>query len=853
MRKHVVWLSLLLLLFNWAVAHDHGKPLKPIPVPPKGVAEAVVAKEADLPGGPKAEGRAGDIVMRNHLATYVIASARATSGYSRFGGRLLDAVLNEGGHDADLLGEMFLGVFDARGLVNARVLRAETVRIVSAGGENKPAIVQVSAADERFPIVDQALRIPSQPIGVRATITYTLEPDHPTLQVECRLQNPTDQPQRYTLVLGWIQGDGMVMYLPPFGGASFALRNAGPPVMGLLQTIRGEMPFVATVGSRLAYGLYPLEGMFTQLQKAEDIYLITLLNNVPVEPKGEIEARWAFTVSEGELETVRREHRRLQGLKSELLTLRGTVVDNTGKPVPDARVYLLNGEEQFTTLALTDSQGRFTAQLTEGNWRGVVFADHHSPQAFAVTLPSFEPLTVRVKAPALLRIRALDDRRQPEPTAIVFERLTTPEMPKSERVRYGEDGNYGRFERTYFSLTGIETLPVEPGHYRITFTRGFEYEIVQREVELRSGEIASIEAVLKQTAPMPGYLAGDFHVHALPSPDSYDPLADKVKAYLAVGIHILTATDHDINTDYSPVIRELGVQRRITSIVGTEITPIWSLGHFNAYPQRYDPNLPNNGAVVWYDLNARQIFESARKNYDGDVIVQVNHPRSPGMGYFTYVGLDPKTGTIQRVNEFDDSFDAIEIFNGIDPAGAEVILQDWFYFLNQGKRYLGIGNTDSHHAYRLEPGFPRTYLYFGHRDPTRVTPQNLTATMRKGDIVVCGGPVLTFTASVNGRTLRMGETARLKTNRLRLNVEVRAPSWVRTNTLQVIVNGSVVREIALSQPEDAPLNYKGTLDIELPEDVRKGWLVLLAKGDRFTALYPTYPLSFTNPLYWERE
>lgn len=856
MRKRWALLGVLSLLVCWAFAHDHGKPLKPIPVPPKGVAEAMVAKDADLPGGPKAEGRQGDIVLRNHLATFVIAGARPTSGYARFGGRLLDAVLNEGGHDADMLGEMFLGVFDARGLMNARVLRAERVTVLDAGGENRPAIVRVEAVDERFPIVDQALRVPSQPIGLRATITYTLEPDSPTLHVECQLQNPTDKPQRYTLVLGWIQGDGMVMFFPPQGSATFALRNAGPPVMGLLQTIRGEMPFVATVGSRLAYGLYPKEGAFTQVQKAEDIYLITTLNNAPVEPNGTVVARWAFTLSEGELETIRREHRRIQGKNAELTTLRGRVVDNTGKPIPDARVYLLhqqNGEEQFTTLALTDSQGRFTAQLQQGQWRGVVFADHHSPKAFSISTPTSEQTLVVLNAPAQLQIRALNDRRRPEPTAVVFERLETPEMPKSERVRFGEEGNYGRFERTYFSLTGNETLQVEPGRYRITLMRGFEYEIAQRELDLRSGQTETFEAVLQHTAPMPGYLAGDFHVHALPSPDSYDPLADKVKAYLATGMHILTATDHDINTDFSPIIRELGVQNRITSIVGTEITPIWALGHFNAYPQRYDPNLPNNGAVVWYDLNAKQIFDAARKNYEGDVIVQVNHPRSPGMGYFTYVGFDPKTGTVQRVNEFDDTFDALEIFNGDDPRGAELILQDWFYFLNQGKRYLGIGNTDSHHAYRLQPGYPRTYIYFGHNDPRRVTPQNLTATMRKGDIVVCGGPMITFTASANGRTLRMGETARLKQNRIRLNVEVRAPSWVRTNTLQVIVNGSVVQEVVLKQPENAPLNYKGTLDISLPEDARKGWIVLMAKGDRFTALYGTYPLSFTNPLYWERE
>lgn len=853
MSRQSGWLWACCLTVGLALAHDHGKPLKPIPVSPRGVAEALVAKEGDLPGGAKAEGRADDFVLRNHEVTFVIAGARRTSGYALYGGRLLDAVRNAGGHDADMLGEMFLAVYDARGLVNARLLKAEKVQIVSAGGEGNPAILRAELVDERFPIVDQALRKPSQPLGLKGTLTYTLQPDSPTLQMECQIQNPSASPQRYTLVLGWVQGDGMVMFFPPFGSANYALRSAGPPVMGYLQTLRGEVPLVAAVGSRLSYGVYLQHGSLTQIQRAQDIYLIPLAFNAPVEPNGNLTVRWAFTVGEGELETIRREYRRFQNIRADLMPLRGRVIDNTGKPIAEARVYCLNEADQFITLTTTDEQGRFVAQLTPGTYSGVAFADHHSPKPFRVQVPAEQVPILVLEAPGRLRIRALNDRRRAEPVAVVFERLEPAQFPAPERVRYGEEGDYGRFERTYFSLSGDEVIPVEPGKYRITLTRGFEYEIAQKELTIDSGADAVFEAVLAHTAPMPDYLAGDFHVHALPSPDSNDPLADKVKAYVACGVHILTATDHDINTDFSPTIRQLKVQDRIVSIVGTEITPIWPLGHFNAYPQRYDPSLPNNGAISWYDLGAKEIFESARRNYTGDVIVQVNHPRAPTMGYFTYVGLDPKTGEIQRAEQFSDAFDAIEVFNGDNPRAAEVVMQDWFYFLNQGKRYLAIGNTDSHHAYRLEPGYPRTYIYFGHRDPRRVTPDTLTAAMRKGNLVVCGGPVLRCTAVTGRQNVPIGGTARVQGTTLTLRVEVRAPSWVRTNTLQVIVNGQVVQEVSLNQPENAPLNYRNTLQVPLPTGARKGWVVLVARGERFTALYGGYPLSFTNPIYWERE
>ncbi len=856
-----IWSALLAmwLIAGMAVATERTS-TRTTPIPPQGVAEALIATPNDLPGGFKAEGRQGDIVMRNHQATFVIAGVRPTSGYSQYGGRLLDAVLNELGHNGDLLGEMFLAVQDARGVISARVLRAEQVEIVSHGGQGKPAIVKVLAVDDRFPIVDQALRIPSQPLGVRATLTYTLEPDSPSLQIECTLQNTTDRPQVYSLVQGWIQGDGMQMFLPPFGSAEHALRVAGgTPLMGLLQGIRGSMPYVANVGSGIAYGLFLNEGEITQMQKAQDIYLIGLLKSAQTPPGETVTARWVFTVSKAETETLRREHARFQKSEVALHTLEGQVRDNAGAPIPNARVYLFhseNGEERFTTVVRTDSRGNFSAELPAGNWRGVVFGNHHTPREFTATVPSTNPVGVFLNAPAQLRIRGLDERRRPAPTTVVFERLGNNPMPKPERVRFGEQGNFGRFDRVHFSLSGDETLQVEPGRYRITLARGFEYEIAQREIELNSGESLTFEAVLAHTANLPGYMGADFHMHTIPSPDSYDFYDDNVIAYIANGMHIMVMTDHDCNTDLSPYVEALRVRDRIATIVGNEVSPMNSFGHFNLFPQRHDPNLPNNGAIRWYDKTPSQIFEAGRKNYEGDVIVQVNHPRAPTMGYFLFYGFDPKTGTAQRPDGFDTSFDAIEIFNGDNPAAAEVILQDWFAFLSQGKRYLATGNTDSHHVHRLQPGYPRTYVYFGHREPWRVTPDNLVATMRQGDMVVCGGPVLTFTAvdpsERRGRAVRMGQTLQLRGDTLRLNVEVRAPSWVRTNTLQVVVNGEAVREIPLNQPENAPLNYKAELDIPLPNGASKGWVVLIAKGDRFTALYTTYPLSFTNPIYWER-
>jgi hypothetical protein len=856
MKRALGLLGVLGWLLSVQLAYSVSDTSKRLPVPPAGVAELVQATANDLPDGPKTDGRPGDYVLRNRVATFVIAGDRPTHGYGRFGGRLIDAVRHEDGRQRDFLGEQFFGIADSRGLLFARTLRPTAFEVVSAGGAGKPAVLRVQMTDERLPLIDQTTRLPSQPLGVQATITYTLEPDSPTLLVEARLQNTSDRPQSYTLILAWIQDDGMQMYLPPFGNAKAAQGvGAGAGALALVQTLRGEIPYAAAVNHALSYGLFPFGDRFPVVQKVQDIYLFTLLAGGRAEPNGSVMARWAFTVGNGETETVRAERNRLLKREPEQTLVQGVVQNGGGAPLENARVYLFqqNGEVgQFVTVVRTDATGRFAARLPQGDYRAMAFADHHTPQEFRFSAPTSVLPSVSLPEPAQLRLRATDLLDRPMPTAVVFQRLDEPRV-RAQRLLYGEEGNYGNWTRVHYSLTGDETLQVEPGRYRITLLRGFEYEIAQQEFDLKAGDRAEFAARLALTAPLEGYLSGDYHLHTLASPDSFDFFEDKIASYVAMDVHIMVNTDHDYHVDLAPTVQAMGLRNRLATIVGNEITPLNTIGHFNAFPQRYDPNAWNNGAIEWWDRKAGEIFAAARKNYDGDVIVMINHPRAPTMGYFIHIGLDPKTGEIKRPDELSEDFDAIEVMNGMSVAAAEAVMQDWFYFLNKGKRVLGIGTTDSHHVFRLQPGLPRTYVYFGHRDPSRVTPDALVKQLRKGDIVVSSGPVLTLTAADPKRPrqrVRIGDTLKLQGDAIQLEVQARAASWVRVKSLQVIVNGAVVREEPLNQPDGKPLDYKATLTV--PVQGARGWALVRIVGERFTALLGDAPMAFTNPIYWER-
>jgi hypothetical protein len=79
--------------------------------------------------------------------------------------------------------------------------------------------------------------------------------------------------------------------------------------------------------------------------------------------------------------------------------IRGEVVDDRGRPVPDARVMVVSGPGPVSDIALlTDVEGRFTLGLDRaGRYQLAVHADGHASATFPVQLSDDEMDTVRVR------------------------------------------------------------------------------------------------------------------------------------------------------------------------------------------------------------------------------------------------------------------------------------------------------------------------------------------------------------------------------------------------------------------------------------------------------------------------
>jgi hypothetical protein len=365
--------------------------------------------------------------------------------------------------------------------------------------------------------------------------------------------------------------------------------------------------------------------------------------------------------------------------------------------------------------------------------------------------------------------------------------------PLAARVRVEGAGlTFDPPRPTAVTADGEATLQLPPGRYRVTASRGPEWTLDVRVVELAPGGEAALEAALRRLIDPGDHVACDFHVHAAPSPDSEVDLRTRVASLAAEGVRFAVATDHNHVTDYGEAVAALGLSGFGTA-PGVEVST-WepSFGHFNAWPLTPDPADRRGGAPRFSATTPAALF-AALHALGPDVLVQVNHPRlDEHIGYFDHVGFDPQRGRAARTDASFD-FDAVEVWNGYELAAPEALdanLRDWMALLARGHRVVATGNSDSHDVDTHAAGYPRTYVRVAGGavdDPVRVA-----RALRAGRAFVTSGPFLEV--RVDGR----GPGATVHTDGVaRLEVVVRLPAWMTLDRVQVWLGGARVADEAL--------------------------------------------------------
>jgi hypothetical protein len=373
--------------------------------------------------------------------------------------------------------------------------------------------------------------------------------------------------------------------------------------------------------------------------------------------------------------------------------------------------------------------GDFRAQLPPGAY--VLVAQ--TPEGTAVGTPisvqldagEEEVVLPTLPTPATLAYRVADTAGRLLPAKVMVVRRDAPGLPFEQdtlRRPYMGHGRLGN-QRQHQVVTpsGQGELQVLPGTYDVIVSRGFEYGLhVERGLELRSGGVVQVDALLHREVDTTGWMSIDTHLHAIPSFDAGMPVDVRIATAASEGLEFAVATDHDVRTNYQPYARQLGLEPFVATTVGEETTTL-EMGHFIGFPLVYDQrDLPGHGATDWTCMSLTDLFAEIRQSGDEiDPLTVVAHPRDGFLGYMSQLGVD--TYTMNReLTLFEQNnpvfrtascdFDAMEVLNAKrfellrTPSVAEVV--DYNRCLTRLNGLTTRAELDGYECPELAPGAP---------------------------------------------------------------------------------------------------------------------------------------------------
>jgi hypothetical protein len=481
----------------------------------------------------------------------------------------------------------------------------------------------------------------------------------------------------------------------------------------------------------------------------------------------------------------------------------------------------------------------FTCVLAVG---GLLARRASSTSSTLPTLPSEGGLAFEVKD-------ADDHSRIPAKLTLVGVQGTESPRLTHNDIGRQEGESIVAFDRV-FSISGVGVVRVPIGTYDVYVSRGPEWDwFIARNVKVSAGKTAEVRASLKHVVNTRGWLSADFHVHAALSSDSHVPMLDRVYEFCADGVDMIVSTDHNVVSDYQPVIEEAGATRFLGSMTGDELTT-GGWGHFGAFPLPRDLEKAGHGAVLVHGRSAKDFFADVRTNAP-EAVIDIHHPRiDREIGYFNLAGFDAHADKADKLG-FSFDFDAVEVLNGYQDSerrSVDRVIDDWFALLNHGHMVTATGNSDTHHLDHNIGGYPRNYVRVTEDRPDRLKPFEVARSLKGHHSFFTTAPFIKLTVG----TASLGDLAPAPGGKARAEVEVQAAPWVSVSTVTLYVDGREVQRWKVPESKEA-VRFRGGQDVAVQRDA---WIVARVDGDKVLAPvvgdqkhFDVRPLAVTNPVF----
>ncbi len=784
---------------------------------PAPAARVHVMKAGEELGGPNAIGRPGDLILENDEVVFVIdqLGRNSSAGFAETGGNLVDAA--DARDRRDELGQMFtyFGVFPRQAVYES----------LESG----------VAADGSAFVAAQGHELYESRLAVRTR--YTLHAGDRAVLIETQLANQGDHP---ILLLGL--GDAI-----QWGGAEHFAPDRGRGFSGV-----SKGAYLGAVGRLTSYAISATDGDVAA-ESGPTWSDTEQLGRTTLAPGEKLQYARVFLVGPRPdvaglvAELTRAAGGAVGALRVDLTGASGPVTpsddadveidDASGRPVMElrARDQKIEGEVP---------PGRYQLRYAHGGGRApkgaAVPIEVRPNETSSAKLEVTEPARFRAEC----KERPTASAGSPPTATAVPCKVTFEGVSPTPAPEFGPAHAAGPARNQVTTADGKVDVPLAPGRYKVTLSRGPEYALAEIDVDLRAGETADPcgaapeKCVLRRVVDTSGYLAGDFHQHTMLGIDAPTGTRERIVANVTEGVELAVSSEHNVVADLEPLVRQMGLERYLVEITGEEITTDASRqpwGHANAFPLVARPELPRGGSVAVRDRTAKEIFAELRAQYP-DMVLQINHPRAGRTGYFDQYDFDRKRG-IGADPGYDARFDAIEVWNGRNVVARNAVLIDVLSLLANGHPVTLTGNTDTHGVVGQECGYPRTYVRVKSDGALDAWDETRTADLVRAlrevrDVVVTNGPFLKVSAAGGG----IGSVVRPRAGHLKVDVTVESAPWVEVKRVAIVrargpQNGTEKLEVNVTPRLMAGGSMRASVQLDLAVD-RDDAFIVTASGDR---------------------
>lgn len=840
-----------------------------------------ISSPSQRPGGWNALGARGDVKLSNAFADVVIAGLGTQNYLDPNGGSILD--LSPRGEPKDVVNN----IFQAVGILPGDAVRYTALRLIDERPER--VAVELRGALDGRP-------------GVLAFTRYELRPCDRGVRVRTELINTSTDVELWSLVDGYYwSGREPVPFIP---GSGFTT-----PAFSLLtiNSVFSTFPFMAAAGHSNDQRISAIATASCTSPSMEgfnsDSVSAAGLPKQRVPPRGHQVFERFLAVADskgvsGAIDVAMQVRQQVTG--QGFITLRGRVNRPAALELDSERtsiqvVSLEAGVRKPWTQIVPGPDGSFSARVPAG-------------LSYLFEVQSFGRVVIEREVGTLTEDTDLGTFTTPSTGTVSFvvndvatmqgldaEVFLIPVDPAERDKLVGT--LHGRFTscapwlgtppgaspacNRVLIRNGVATVEVPVGRYYVYGFHGPFWSLARDTVTASPGpSTVRLELARLNGLKPAGTLSADFHLHGAASFDSSIPDFDRVLSFSASDLDVAVGTDHEVIWDYSGTVRQLGIENRLSTVIGLETTghipflfiPNSSfplvIGHYNMWPLKFDPSLPRNGGPYDELVEPGVLFERTRPLFTGTPLIELNHPWAvaefgrdlgfpralamnllkdlPAADDGTNMGIYVRTPP--GATAANDSHHAQEVMNGSDNGLFLQYRAFWFYVLNQGRKKVGTANSDSHSLTDNTAGLPMNLVTAATLTGPTFDVNVMNHAVQDGRSLGTNGPVITVSVDDSAGTARSYGTAHFtpKADAV-VRVTITSAPWVPVQEVRFIVNGQVVKTVKdLPLPAD-PFARTGSFErfrgeVPLPE------LLAGVTGDAWLVIEAGRPLLLAGDL-----